>query len=230
LLELQSIHVKDKNIINILKESQERVKSMAIVHEKLYGSKDFTKINFKMYIKELSIHLFNSFDAHNIKLKVEGDDLFLDLETAIPCGLIINELITNSIKYAFPANYIRGPANAKFADPTAYSHVPENGKFSNSSRECLEITTDLFESPYKDEYTNSPNLKDEICVNLSSNRNEITIKVSDNGIGIPDDKKLENNGTLGFLIITTLVNQIKGNIKMINRKGTTFEIKLPNKL
>jgi PAS domain S-box-containing protein len=117
LLGLQSMYVKDKNSINILKESQERVKSMAIVHEKLYGSKDFTKINLKEYIKDLSMHLFNSFDAYNINLKVEGEDLFLDLDTAIPCGLIINELITNSIKYAFPAAYGRGPADLQSASP-----------------------------------------------------------------------------------------------------------------
>ena len=103
LLGLQSLYVKDKNSISILKESQERVKSMAIVHEKLYGSKDFTKINFKEYTKEIALHLLNSFDAHDINLKVEGEDLFLGLDTAIPCGLIINELITNSTKYAFPA-------------------------------------------------------------------------------------------------------------------------------
>ena len=72
----------------------------------------------------------------------------------------------------------------------------------------------IFESPDKYKYKKSKNLKDEICINLSSNENELIIKVIDNGIGMPDDKNLENNGTLGFLIVTTLVNQINGNIRM----------------
>ena len=62
---------------------------------------------------------------------------------------------------------------------------------------------------------------------MSSNENELIIKVIDNGIGMPDDKNLENNGTLGFLIVTTLVNQINGNIRILNKEGTTFEIKFP---
>ncbi|MGZ7160152.1 MAG: histidine kinase dimerization/phosphoacceptor domain -containing protein [Methanobacterium sp.] len=180
LIGLQTMYTENYDIKTILKESQERVKSMAIVHEKLYGSNDLTRINFKEYIYELAMHLFNSFDASNINLKVEAEDLFLNLETAIPCGLIINELITNSIKYAFPRDY-----NARS--------------------------------------------RNEIYINIISGEDEATITVKDNGIGMPDDKNLENYGTLGFLIINTLINQIHGNIKMTNKKGTTFKINFPKK-
>ncbi len=70
-------------------------------------------------------------------------------------------------------------------------------------------------------------MKDEICINLSSNENELIIKVIDNGIGMPDDKNLENNGTLGFLIVTTLVNQINGNIRIINKKELPLKLNSP---
>lgn len=217
LLGLQSMYVNDKNSISILKESQERVKSMAIVHEKLYGSKDFTKINIKEYIKDLSMHLFNSFDAHKINLKVDGEDLFLDLDTAIPCGLIINELVTNSIKYAFPANYVCKSENEE-SNPSSSIHETKNRKFSDSANEIYR--------PENRKFSDSAN---KIHVNLSSKDNELTLKLSDNGIGMPKGKNLENNDTLGFLIINTLVNQIHGSIKMYNKKGTTFEIKFPFK-
>lgn len=199
LLGLQSMYVKEKDGISILKESQDRVKSMALVHEKLYGSYDFTKINIKEYIKDLSLHLFNSFDASYIKLEINGEDLFLDLDTAIPYGLIINELITNSIKYAFPLK-------------------PDY----NSNNEYLNQSKCIFEN-------NECKTNDEcrIKIELFSDEKQITLKVTDNGIGISEDRNLENDGTLGFLIIKTLVNQIGGKINVFKNNGTTFEITFP---
>jgi signal transduction histidine kinase len=92
-------------------------------------------------------------------------------------------------------------------------------------------TTNSREPHVKTSYLSSRNkfadFKKEIRVNLSSKGNKIALKVGDNGIGLPKGKNLENNGTLGFLIINTLVNQIHGKIKMFNKKGTTFEIKFP---
>jgi two-component sensor histidine kinase len=182
-----------------------------------------------IYTKEISLHLLNSFDAQDINLKVKGKDLFLGLDTAIPCGLIINELITNSIKYAFPTTISREPENREFSNQINGIHRLKDESSVSTFTECLETKTDLFEIPDKQyKCKKSKKLKDEICINLSSNENELIIKVMDNGIGIPDDKNLENNGTLGFLIVTTLVNQIRGNIRMFNSNGTTFEIKFPN--
>lgn len=233
LLGLQSMYVNDKNSISILKESQERVKSMAIVHEKLYGSNDFTKINIKKYIKDLSIHLFNSFDAHKINLKVEGEDLFLDLDTAIPCGLIINELVTNSIKYAFPAYYVCKFENEEISIPSSPIHETKNEKnpntFETSNTSLKNKHADSANEIHKPANKKFSKYKEEIYVNLSSKGNELTLKMSDNGIGIPKYTNLENNGTLGFLIINTLVNQIHGSIEMFNKNGTTFKIKFPYK-
>lgn len=105
LLRLQSRYTKDKQVICMFKESQNRIKSMALIHEKLYQSEDLAKINFPEYIRSLTASLFRSYgmSAH-IKLKIVLDDVRLKIDTAIPCGLIINELVANSLKHAFSEN------------------------------------------------------------------------------------------------------------------------------
>jgi len=104
LLSLQTQHVDDNETLGILTESQNRVKSMAMIHEKLYESTDLTHINFRCYLEKLVSDLFYSYQVEigTIKPIIKTRDLDMGLDTAIPCGLIINELVTNSLKYAFP--------------------------------------------------------------------------------------------------------------------------------
>lgn len=104
LLNLQTKHVDEEIVIDVLKESQNRVKSMAMIHEKLYQSKDFTNINFKDYIQRLVSELFYSYnvDHNQIQSLIMVEDVLLNIETAVPCGLIISELVSNSLKHAFP--------------------------------------------------------------------------------------------------------------------------------
>ena len=104
LLNLQTKYVDDKEAVNILKESQNRVRSMAIIHEKLYHSKNLTKINFVDYIQSLVLNLFYSYNIKETQIKatLKLENICLNMETAVPCGLIISELISNSLKYAFP--------------------------------------------------------------------------------------------------------------------------------
>jgi PAS domain S-box-containing protein len=104
LLNLQTEYVDDEEAVNVLKESQNRVRSMAIIHEKLYQSKDLTHINFVDYIQSLVLNLFYSYDIDNTQIKpiLKIENISLNIETAVPCGLIISELISNSLKYAFP--------------------------------------------------------------------------------------------------------------------------------
>ena len=104
LLSLQTEYVDDEEAINVLKESQNRVRSMAIIHEKLYKSKDLTNINFVDYIQSLVLNLFYSYNIKETQIKatLKLENICLNIETAIPCGLIISELISNSLKYAFP--------------------------------------------------------------------------------------------------------------------------------
>lgn len=105
LLRMQSRYVNDKQYIDMFKECQSRIESMSLVHEKLYQSKDLSNINFKDYVGDLARELFHSYgvDTGKIGLKIEVADVSLGVNTAIPCGLVINELISNSLKHAFPA-------------------------------------------------------------------------------------------------------------------------------
>lgn len=104
LLNLESARIKDKEMIQILKESQTRIRSMALIHEKLYQSKDFSRVDFDGYVRNLASYLFRTYKASAgaIELEVDVHDVYLGIDRAIPCGLIINELVTNSLKYAFP--------------------------------------------------------------------------------------------------------------------------------
>ncbi len=104
LLKLQSRYIQDSHVTELLKESQNRVRSMALVHEQLYQSKDLSKIDFADYIHNLAQNLFQAYEinAKGIKLQTKIAPCFLNIDTAVPCGLIINEFVTNSLKYAFP--------------------------------------------------------------------------------------------------------------------------------
>jgi PAS domain S-box-containing protein len=104
LLNLQTRYVDDEETVNVLKESQNRVRSMAIIHENLYQSEDLMHINFVDYIKSLVFNLFYSYNIEKTQIKplLKIEDISLNIETAVPCGLIISELISNSLKYAFP--------------------------------------------------------------------------------------------------------------------------------
>ncbi len=130
LLSLQSNYVQDSEVHDILKESQNRVRSMAMIHEKLYQSKDFSKVDFGEYVQSLNSSLFHSYviDHEHIKIKTDVKNVFLGINTAIPCGLLINELVTNSIKHAFPDG-MEGEINVKFAsiDGKIILTVSDNG-------------------------------------------------------------------------------------------------------
>jgi len=104
LLSLQSKYIKDADYLAMFRESQTRAKSMAIIHEQLYQSKDLERINFGEYITTFATNLFQTYsaDSSKIKLKFDVQNILLDVNTAVPLGLIVNELITNTIKHAFP--------------------------------------------------------------------------------------------------------------------------------
>ncbi|MCK5573592.1 MAG: PAS domain S-box protein, partial [Bacteroidetes bacterium] len=104
LLNLQSQHIKDQEMLRVFKESQNRVRSMALIHEKLYGTSNLAEISFGEYVRDLATQLFRSYGASaaGISLEVEANNVLLGIDHAIPCGIIINELVSNSLKYAFP--------------------------------------------------------------------------------------------------------------------------------
>jgi two-component sensor histidine kinase len=104
LLRLQSDYIKDEKALASFKDSQSRIRSMALIHEKLYQSKDLYRIDFGEYIRDLVANLLRSYTASSqaITLRINALDIWLTIDTAIPCGLIINELISNTLKHAFP--------------------------------------------------------------------------------------------------------------------------------
>ncbi len=103
LLNLQSRYINDKEALDVFKESQNRARSMALIHEKLYSASDLRKINFGEYIRSLTTELFSSYQiSSGIKLDINVDDVDLDINTSVPLALIVNEIVTNSLKYAFP--------------------------------------------------------------------------------------------------------------------------------
>jgi len=103
LINLQLENTKEIQTIEMFKNCVNRIKSMALLHEKLYQSKDLARIDFSDYVYNLTDHLFSTYHVNSniVKIKILIEDIFLRINTAIPCGLIINELVSNSLKYAF---------------------------------------------------------------------------------------------------------------------------------
>ncbi|MEW5957310.1 MAG: histidine kinase dimerization/phosphoacceptor domain -containing protein, partial [Chloroflexota bacterium] len=103
LLSLQANYVDNPYTREIFQQSQNRVRSMALVHEKLYRSQDLNRINFGEYIQDLTAYLFQVHGGHtqDIKLNIETQQVLLNIDKAVPCGLILNELISNALKHAF---------------------------------------------------------------------------------------------------------------------------------
>ncbi|NWF52352.1 MAG: PAS domain S-box protein [Nitrospirae bacterium] len=106
LLDLQSLTIGDRKMLGAIKDIQNRIRSISMVHEKLYQSKDLSNVNLKDYVQELADALLKSYEGskHRISLILDIDNIFISLDTITTCGLIINELLSNSLKYAFPNN------------------------------------------------------------------------------------------------------------------------------
>ncbi len=174
LLKLQSSYIKDPKVLEYFQLSQDRIRAMGLIHQQLYRSTHFSSINFQDYITSLTNDLFYiyQFEKRRIGLNIKAHNIILNLETAIPCGLLINELVSNSLKHAFIGLDAGNIDIALFLD--------ENDKFN--------------------------------------------LIVKDNGNGIREDFDFENPKTLGLELITSLVEQIDGNLEMNNHEGTEFKI------
>lgn len=104
LLSLQTRNIRDEAALEMFADSQNRIRSMALIHEKLYQSEDLARVDFASYIETLVAHLFQSYQVRSqrVRLVLEVENLYLGIDKAIPCGLIINELVSNALKHAFP--------------------------------------------------------------------------------------------------------------------------------
>ncbi len=173
ILNLQSSYVKDDQTLSILRESQNRIKSMSYIHESLYQTKNFSSINFSEYIENLSNNLFHSYQIFDnfIELKLKIEPVNLNLDQAIPCGLIVNELITNALKYAF------------------------KGRKTG-----------------------------EVFIGISEKGKTLSIRIEDNGVGVPKGFNYLKTETLGLQLVVTLVEQLDGKLEMKTEKGTKYLI------
>ena len=106
MLVLKSAHIKDSKVLDVLSEMQNRIFSMSMVHESLYHSDDLSSIDLKDYLQELGMHLMDSYGVldQRVIIKFDLKNILLSIETAVPLGLILNELISNSLKHAFPGD------------------------------------------------------------------------------------------------------------------------------
>jgi PAS domain S-box-containing protein len=104
LLDLQSQYIDDHSIIDLFTDSQHRINTMALIHEQLYQSPSLGAISFDLYLENLVHNLFASYNCNPgcVQLQLDLEPVTLNIETAMPCGLIVNELVSNSLKYAFP--------------------------------------------------------------------------------------------------------------------------------
>jgi two-component sensor histidine kinase len=101
LLNLQSQGIQDEKTLEVFQESQNRIRSMALIHEKLYRSSDLARVDFAEYIRNLASFLIRSYKSRAVRLDLQAADIYLSIDDAVPCGLIVNELISNALKHAF---------------------------------------------------------------------------------------------------------------------------------
>ncbi|MBF0502017.1 MAG: PAS domain S-box protein [Candidatus Riflebacteria bacterium] len=152
LLSLQSMSIADSKIRALFEESRNQINSMALVHAKLYRSADLAHIDFKDYLQSLVADIADAYNRPNVVLSVAMTSLYLDVNVGIPCGLIVNELISNSIKYAFPAGE-KGTITVGISKNSAGHNVlsvadngvgfPENIDFRDSLSIGLQIVNVL---------------------------------------------------------------------------------------
>ncbi|MEZ4865777.1 MAG: PAS domain S-box protein [Caldilineaceae bacterium] len=121
LLNLQAAQIKDAAVLSIFTETQNRVRSMALLHEMLYRTENLARINFQRYVDNLCAYLFRAYGVERgeIQLHTTLPEVTLDIERAIPCGLIINELVSNALKYAFPKHQLGAIWVEMIQSPTA---------------------------------------------------------------------------------------------------------------
>jgi PAS domain S-box-containing protein len=183
LLNLQSGYVEDQHTLEILKQCENRVASMALIHEQLYQSHDLAKIEFSEYVKTLTTNLLSSYEIYldAVAIKIDIDNIFLSVDAAIPCGLIINELVSNSLKYAFsPGKKGEICIGLHVAATPAVPSGEHCGDFvDNNNRLILSISDDGIGFPEDLDFKNTESLGLQIVTALT-NQLEGTIELNRN--------------------------------------------------
>ncbi len=180
LLNQQARKIEDQSLRDLFRESQARIASMALIHESLYQSENLTAIDLKSYVSKLGANLIRMYgmSSRNISVSADSDGVTLGMEQAVPCGLLISELMTNAFKYAFP----------------------------DGRRGEIRI------------------------IAQGAEKENVKIVISDNGVGIPLEVDIHEAKTLGFHLVTSLVEiQLQGSIKLERSGGARFTIRFDKK-
>lgn len=178
LLSLQSRQLEDPKAREAIQSGRNRVKSMVLIHQKLYQDEDLVGVDVVEYIEKLTRSLVESYKIRDTEIKIytEVDEIKLDVDTIIPIGLILNELISNALKYAF--------------------------------EEDKEGT---------------------INVSLKKKEHCITLKVSDDGQGLPETFSIENSKSLGYRLIRAFAEKLKATLTVEHPPaGTTVSMLIRN--
>jgi len=181
LLRMHGDRVRDPAAAAALADSRRRVISMALIHEQLYGNQQMNAINFGEYALTLTNELFSScsWEGRKISSRVEAANVLLRIDQAIPCGLILNELVTNALKYAYPCGT-----------------GAEGGG--------------------------------EVLIELKKAGKEVSLSVSDAGVGLPPGWKLDNKRSLGLPIVDMLAKQLGGQLTLEQGPGARFTVTFPD--
>ena len=185
--------VPTQEILEAFRESQNRVLSMSLIHEELYKGEGTDTLDFSTYIQELAENLFQtySFSSKNVRLYMNlEENAFFNMDTAVPLGTIVNELVSNSLKHAFQGKN-RGEIRIKL-------YKEKTGKCGN----CRTISK-------SGDFKNT----------------SFTLTVSDNGVGIPENLNIKTLDSLGFQLVTTLVDQLEGELELKRNNGTECAIR-----
>lgn len=174
LLSLQSSYVDDENALEAINEGRDRVQSMALIHQNLYREDNLTGIEIHKYFEKLIDGLFESYNIHpeRIKLAMDIEALNLDVDTVIPLGLVVNELVSNALKYAFPGDRAG-----------------------------------------------------TISISLKEENKHLLLSVADDGIGISDEWK-EENDSFGYQLIHAFKEKLEATLHVDNHAGTTVSLQI----
>ena len=179
LVNLQADTIDNPDVRGLFRDVRDRVRSMALVHEKLYQSEDLACVPFDAYVESLLNYLRHAYGHAEaaIRFTMNLQPVLLSVELAVPCGLIVNELITNALKHAFPG------------------------------RDRGEIVTDLYSSP----------------------DGTVSLRVRDDGIGLPPELDWGRLRSLGLRLVQMLIGQLNATLEFNGADGTEFQItfKLP---
>ena len=187
------IEVMSSEVLDAFRESQDRIISIGFIHEELYKGEKIEDLDFSLYLEKLTKNLFNTYRLMNSDISLSMDienNLFFDMDTAIPLGMIVNELISNSLKHAFP-DRDKGKIQIKF--------------YREKKIGCINYIEES---------------KNENC-----NSTSFTLTVSDDGVGVPENLKIEDIESLGLQLVISLINQLDGELELERNNGTEYTIR-----